>query len=351
MSCSALARGLAIGLWALIAAGCSDEKQAGQGASTAKKPSSRSVVFVGFDGSPPLVAALERGQLQGLVLQNPYRMGQLGVRTLVDYLEKKEIPKEVPTGEELATPENMTAPKIAALLNPPKAENTTNVTLTGAKQKKYRVMVIPKGTTHEFWKTIHAGAKKAAEDLGNVEIIWQGPTKEDDRTDQIKLVQNAVAARVDGMVLAPLDAHALVAPVEQAVDAGIPVVIFDSAIDTKKPVSYVATNNYNGGVLGARRLGELLKGEGKIILLRYAVGSASTEEREQGFLDTMKKEFPKITFLSSDQYAGATSDSAQQISQSLITRYRGQVDGIFCCNESSTAGMLRALRDAGMLAR
>ena len=125
------------------------------------------------------------------------------------------------------------------------------------------MIVIPKGTTHEFWKTLHAGTLKAADELGNVDVIWQGPQKEDDRVQQIQLVQNAIAAGVDGIVLAPLDAKALVDPVEAAAAKGIPVVIFDSALESKKIVSYVATNNYNGGVLAARRLGELLKGKGK----------------------------------------------------------------------------------------
>ena len=124
-------------------------------------------------------------------------------------------------------------------------------------------MVIPKGTTHEFWQSVHAGASKAAEELGDVEIIWQGPTREDDRTEQIKLVQNAVASGVDGIVLAPLDARALVEPVEQAIAKGIAVVIIDSALESDKVASFVATDNYHGGVLAARRLGELLKGEGQ----------------------------------------------------------------------------------------
>ncbi|MGE3822183.1 MAG: substrate-binding domain-containing protein [Isosphaeraceae bacterium] len=250
----------------------------------------------------------------------------------------------------MITPENLGEPAIDALLNPPKAENVAGGSLSGARQKKWRVMVIPKGTTHEFWKTIHAGALKAADSLGNVEVVWQGPQKEDDRVQQIELVQNAIAAKVDGIVLAPLDSRALVKPVEEAIAKGIPVVIIDSGLESSKIVSYVATNNYNGGVLAARRLGELLKGEGKIILLRYAQGSASTIERERGFTDTIAKDFPKITYLSDTEYAGATSDSAQQKSQSLVTRFRGQIDGIFCVNESSTLGMLRALEGAGMLA-
>ena len=160
------------------------------------------------------------------------------------------------------------------------------------------MIVIPKGTTHEFWEAMHAGTLKAADELGNVEVIWLGPQKEDERGKQIELVQSAVAAGVDGIVLAPLDAHALVDPVEAAVAKGIPVVIFDSAVETEKIVSFVATDNYHGGVLAARRLGEVMGGKGRVILLRYAVGSDSTEQREKGFTETLAKEFPGLTLIS-----------------------------------------------------
>ncbi|HEV3164492.1 MAG TPA: substrate-binding domain-containing protein [Isosphaeraceae bacterium] len=320
----------------------------GTSASPSGSSGSQGVRFVGFDASPPLVKALRQGKIQGLVLQNPLRMGELGVKTMVAHLEKQPVEKKVSTGETMATPQNMDDPDVQKLLNPPKSENRADAG-SGSGKKKWRIEVIPKGTTHEFWKTIHAGAVKAADELGNVEVIWQGPIREDERSEQIKLVQSAVAAGVDGIVLAPLDAKALVAPVEQAVDKGIPVVIIDSGLESDKPVAFVMTDNYHGGVLAAERLADLLHGEGKIILLRYAVGSASTEAREQGFVDTIKK-FPKITYLSDTEYAGATSDTAQAKSQSLVTRFRGQVDGLFCPNESSSMGMLRALQGAGMLA-
>jgi ribose transport system substrate-binding protein len=307
------------------------------------------VAFVGFDASEPLIHALAQGKIQGLVVQNPVRMSELGVKTMVQYLEKQPVEAKIPTGETLVTPENYKEPAIDKLIHPPQAENLSGASLSGAKTKKWRVIVIPKGTTHEFWKAFHAGALKAADELGNVEVIWMGPQKEDDRVQQIALVQNAVAAGVDGIVLAPLDSHALVQPVEAAIAKGIPVVILDSGLDTNKMVSFIATDNYHGGVLAAQRLGEVLKGRGKVILLRYAVGSESTEQREKGFTDTLAKEFPEISLLSDTEYAGPTSDSAQQRSQSLVTRYRGQVDGIFCPNESSTFGMLRALEGAGML--
>ena len=315
------------------------------------KPTSKGVKFVAFDVSTRLLEALEEGQIQGTIAQNPIRMGKLGVKTVVDVLEKRPVEAKVTTGEILVTPENLKEPEVAAVLHPPRVDGRADSAKGAAKTKKWQVMVIPKGTTHEFWQSVHAGASEAAEELGNVEIIWNGPQREDDRTDQIKLVQSAVATGVDGIVIAPLDARALVEPVEQAIARGIAVVIIDSALESGKISSFVATDNYHGGVLAAQRLGRLLHGEGKIILLRYAVGSASTDDRERGFVETMKKEFPKIVFLSDDQYAGATSDLAQQKALNLLTRFRGQFDGVFCSNESSAVGMLRALEGAGLLAK
>ena len=216
----------------------------------------------------------------------------------------------------------------------------------------YRIAVIPKGTTHEFWKSIHAGAIKASRELKaegiNVEVIWKGPLREDDREQQVQVVDNFIARRVNGIVLAPLDARALVAPAEMAVRAGIPVVIIDSGLNSNLPVSTVSTDNYKGGALGARRLAALLEGKGKVILLRVLAGSTSTEQREAGFLDTIEKEFPEIEVISSDQHAGATRDTAYLASQNLLNRFGREVTGIFCPNESSATGMLLALRDAGL---
>jgi len=343
-------RGVWVLLLACILAGCGGSNDpAGPAAAPAGGAALKRVIFVGFDASQPLVDAMRQGKIQGLVVQNPLRMGKLSVETMVKHLEKHPVDPQVSTGETLVTPENMNDAAVSSLIHPPQVENTSDSSLSGAKSKKWRVIVIPKGTTHEFWKTLHAGTLEAARELGNVEVIWQGPQKEDDRVQQIQLVQNAIAAGVDGIVLAPLDSKALVEPVEAAIAKNIPVVIYDSALESTRMISYIATNNYHGGVLAAQRLGELLKGQGKVILLRYAVGSESTEQREKGFTDTLAKDFPGITLLSDSEYAGPTSDSAQQKAQSIVTRYRGQFDGIFCPNESSTFGMLRALDGAGML--
>jgi len=217
--------------------------------------------------------------------------------------------------------------------------------------KKLSIAVIPKGTSHEFWKSIHAGAIKAQRELSTngteVEIIWKGPLREDDREQQIQVVEGFTSQGVNGIVLAPLDNRALARPVEEAKSAGVPTVIIDSALETNSIVSFVATDNRKGGMLGADRLGELLGGKGKVILLRYAEGSASTEEREAGFLQEMKQKYPNIELISTDQYAGATRDTAKRASENLLNRFGDDVQGIFCPNESTTAGMLSALQDAG----
>lgn len=217
--------------------------------------------------------------------------------------------------------------------------------------KKLTIAVIPKGTSHEFWKSIHAGAIKAQRELSTngaeVEIIWKGPLREDDRDQQIQVVEGFTSQGVNGIVLAPLDNRALARPVEEAKSAGVPTVIIDSALESNSIVSFVATDNRKGGMLGADRLGELLGGKGKVILLRYAEGSASTEEREAGFLEEMKQKYPNIELISTTQHGGATRDTAKTASESLLNKFGDDVQGIFCPNESTTAGMLSALQDAG----
>jgi ribose transport system substrate-binding protein len=216
--------------------------------------------------------------------------------------------------------------------------------------KKLTIAVIPKGTTHEFWKSIHAGSLKAAGEFSAqgtpVEVIWKGPLREDDREQQIQVVESFSSQGVNGIVLAPLDNRALVRPVEEAKRAGVPTVIIDSALESDGIVSFVATDNRKGGSLAAERMGELLGGKGKVLMLRYQEGSASTEEREAGFVEGLKK-FPGIELISGDQYAEATRDTAKRASENLLNRFADQIQGIFTPNESSTAGMLLALQDIG----
>ncbi len=163
--------------------------------------------------------------------------------------------------------------------------------------KTYQIAVIPKGTTHEFWRTIHAGAVRAERELKSqgvdVRIIWKGPIREDDREQQIQVVEGFLSQGVSGIVLAPLDGRALVRPVEEAKAAGIPVVIFDSGLDSKKMVCYVATDNVKGGQLAGEHMGSILGGKGKVLMLRYQEGSASTEAaREVASSRGSRRSFP-----------------------------------------------------------
>jgi ribose transport system substrate-binding protein len=213
----------------------------------------------------------------------------------------------------------------------------------------YTIAVIPQGSTHEYWKSIHAGATKASQELGaqgtKVNIIWKGPLREDDREQQTQVVEGFISQRVSGIVLAPFDSHALVRPVEEAAAAGIPTIVVDSALDTSAIVSFIATDNKKGGALAADQMGKLLNGKGKVLLLRYQEGVASTRAREDGFVEKLKSSYPGIELISSNQYAGPTRETAKQASENLLTRYASQIQGVFTPNESSTAGMLLALQD------
>jgi len=219
-----------------------------------------------------------------------------------------------------------------------------------ASAVKLTVAVIPKGTSHVFWRSVHAGAIKAAGELG-VDVIWRGPIREDDRDAQISEVEGFVTRRVSGIVLAPLDDTALVGPVDRAVQAGIPVVVIDSGLKSTAHASFVATDNSKGGELGGGQLAKLLSGRGRVVLLRYAEGHDSSTRREQGFLDAIKAS-PGIEVVSSNQYGGTDVESAYKKGESLLSRYKKAdgspgIDGVFCPNESTTFAMMRVLQTMG----
>ncbi len=224
----------------------------------------------------------------------------------------------------------------------PAGSANSSASAEGAK-KQLRIAVIPKGASHEFWKSVEAGARRADAEFDDVEVTWKGPLSEGDLGDQIALVEGFVADEFDGICLAPLDATALRKPVETAMNQGIEVLIFDSALmNSGGIVSYVATNNYHGGEMAGDELARLLDGKGEIVLMRYALNSESTEMREEGFQMAMAK-YPDIKLIF-DDYAGAGEDKAIALGESILSNHGDQVDGIFCPNESTAAGMLTALR-------
>jgi ribose transport system substrate-binding protein len=232
-------------------------------------------------------------------------------------------------------------------------KNSTNSANVGqstnsATNAKLRIAVIPKGTSHQFWRSVHAGAEAAAKEAGDVEVLWKGPESEGDTAGQIAVVKNFITSGVNGIVLAPNHSQALVDAVEEAIAERVPVVVFDSGLaEGPALTSYVATDNRRGGQLAGKTLAEAMGHQGGVILLRYKEGSESTEQREQGFLEVMRSE-PNIKILSSDQYAGTTTEEALSVATNLLNKYRDEVSGIFAVCEPNCNGTLEALVQTGM---
>jgi ribose transport system substrate-binding protein len=216
---------------------------------------------------------------------------------------------------------------------------------SGSAPRALRIAVVPKGTNQDFWKACEKGARRADAELDDVEIVWKGPQGEGDAAQQVAIVESFLAGKVDAICLAPLDARALEVPVRQAVQRGVPVILFDSGLASPDaPVaSTVATDNRRGGAIAARRVVELLGGKGSVIVMPYAIGSESTEQRERGFLEEIARH-PGIVVLSSDKHGGPDESRAIETGESLLATFGDRVDAIFCSNESSTSGMLTVLR-------
>jgi ribose transport system substrate-binding protein len=203
------------------------------------------------------------------------------------------------------------------------------------------VGVVPKGANHIFWQTVHAGAIKAARESG-FEIEWNAPALEIDSSRQIEIVESMINRRLAGIVLAPVDRTALVAVVERAARQNIPVAIFDSAIDTGRILCYVATDNREAGRMAARRLGEILGGKGKVGVVGFMPGSASTMEREDGFQSEIRARFPAIEIVGV-QFGMADRAKAMSVTENFLTAHT-DLAGIYADNESSSSGAVQALK-------
>jgi len=206
---------------------------------------------------------------------------------------------------------------------------------------KPAIAVIPKGATHIFWQSVHKGAEDAGSEFG-YRILWTAPERETDRERQIQIVEDFIEQRVAGVVLAPLDAKALAPALGKLSSAGIPCAIIDSAIDSDKYLCFAATDNYNGGALAARRMGEILGGKGNVVVVKYVPGSASTTDRENGFIDTIAKEFPGIRVVDA-KYGQDTVETALQATEDLLTK-NPDLQGLYACNSSTSVGALQGLQ-------
>ena len=212
------------------------------------------------------------------------------------------------------------------------------------RTEKTIVGVVPKGANHIFWQTVHAGAIKAGREYG-FDIQWNAASLEIDSSRQIEIVESMINQHLAGIVLAPVDKSALVAVVERAGRAGIPVSIFDSGIDTDRILCYVATNNLEAGRMAARRMGEILGGKGKVGVVGFMAGSASTMQREDGFTTEIRQKFPGIE-LTGVLFGMADRAKAMAVAENMLTAHP-DLAGIYADNESSAEGALQAVKSRG----
>lgn len=217
---------------------------------------------------------------------------------------------------------------------------TTPAAGGGTAGKKLSIAVIPKGTSHSFWKTIHAGALEAGREE-NVDIIWEGPAKETEITEQINLVQQMVTRKVDGIVLAATDSQSLIKPVQDAQAKNIPVVTIDSGLKELVSYCYIATDNVEGGRRAADALAKQIGEKGKVGLLAFLKGAGSSDEREKGFLEGIKK-YPNIHIVPILYY---DSDAAKALDRTFaLLTANPDLAGIFAASEPGGIGAANALK-------
>jgi ribose transport system substrate-binding protein len=221
----------------------------------------------------------------------------------------------------------------------------TALMLAGCRKEQPRkvVGVVPKGANHIFWQTVQAGAIKAAREY-NLEVEWNAPAIEIDASRQIAILDAMINRRLAGIAVAPVDRKALINVVNRAGDAGIPVAIFDSDIDTAHRITYVATDNREGGRMAARALAELLMERGKVAVIGFMPGSASTMEREEGFAEELKK-YPMMQLVQT-AFGMADRAKARAVTENILTAHP-DLTGLFADNESSSVGAVMALKGRG----
>lgn len=205
--------------------------------------------------------------------------------------------------------------------------------------------VVPKATSHLFFVSVHAGVNQAARDF-HVEILWNGPNDETDHQRQIQIVDAMVTQGVDAIAISATDERALARPLERASQAGIPVTVFDSAVDFENYVSFIATGNYDAGCEAARKLAALIGAKGQAGMVMQKPGGASTGLRESGFAETMAAEFPGVT-IAARQYGMADPARSRAAAENILTAHPS-LDGIFASSEAASIGALQAIESRGL---
>jgi ribose transport system substrate-binding protein len=213
------------------------------------------------------------------------------------------------------------------------------------RSRKKQIAVIPKSTSSLFYQPVHAGANAAGEEY-NLEILWSGPALETDYSRQIEIVDSMIARHVDGLAIAASERNALNHSLERAAAENIPVTIFDSGVDSKNYMTFIATDNVEAGRMAGRKLGELLSGKSTIAIILHAPGSYSTMDRENGFKEVIAKNYPAIHIVA-EQYSGGDRAKAMRVTEDILTVH-SDLAGMFASSEPTAVGAAQALKARGL---
>ncbi|AAO35499.1 LacI family transcriptional regulator [Clostridium tetani] len=222
--------------------------------------------------------------------------------------------------------------------------------LAGCGQKsasdstKKNIALIVKSTDSEYWLSVKAGAEKAAKEAG-ANIIFKGPATEQDIQGEVNIVEDAINQKVDGIVLAASDTKALIQPVENAINAKIPLVTVDSGVDSDKVASFIATDNEKAASQAADVCAELIGKSGKVGVVNFVPGVSTAVQREKGFRDGMSKH-SGIELLKT-QYSQSDKSKAMAITEDILTA-NPDVKAIFAANNRSALGVAQALKGKGV---
>jgi len=210
-----------------------------------------------------------------------------------------------------------------------------------AGEKPY-IAIVSKGFQHQFWQAVKAGAEKAAAEY-NVEITFEGPENESMVDKQVEMVQAALDKKPAALCLAALDSKALVPQLEKAKAAGIPVVGFDSGVESDIPVATAATNNIGAAALAADKMAELIGGEGEVAVIAHDQTSRTGIDRVKGFTDQIAAKYPNIKVVDV-QYGGGDHLKSTDLAKAIIQAHPN-LKGFFGANEGSIIGVLNGVKE------
>ena len=210
------------------------------------------------------------------------------------------------------------------------------------------IAVVPKGTNKERWKAIHEGAMKASKELAKeglvVNILWKG-NLDPDRNEQIQVVDTFTGQRLSGILVASVGEDQFSGEVHVDANSDLPMIYIDDGLDAQRAISYVATDNFQGGAIAADRIGQLMEGVGNVVVVRHRQGDSNTEAREAGFIERIKSRYPSIRLISMDQHVGNNVEKANNVAEYLLNRYGRRLNAVFASSAVGTDAMLTGLRN------